>query len=579
MTEGLWLKQVMVTAVPWAFAFLVGGLLLRENRGNRNPLEWNLVDRCLLVVALYFFAGGVSSFVYGFAILQADQFSFVNWSGMGTYYTAARVTGIVWIAIVVTGMWLRRRAPENRVFAHVVLQYSALSIAGACYVYGPVTHPGPVLLSMALGTINFLLLEPAFAVPWLITFSVVMVGTTLLALLGLIPYAPFYTSAPFRDGSIDPFYLVATEAFILVLFWVMLFLIAYIFLKWRDRETKFADMSALLKKMFGRYLSTEVMHAILKDPASLELGGERRRVTIMMTDLRGFTALSERLEPEKVVQLLNAYFEVMVDIILKYHGTINEIVGDALLVIFGAPNEIPDRNAKAIACAIAMQNAMEDVNRENRLKGLPELEMGIGLNEADVIVGNIGSSKRSKYAVVGSGVNMASRIESYSVGGQVLISESVKSDAGDLLRIDNRMDVLPKGAQSPLPIYDVGGIAGQYNLVLQEKSPDYAALNKEIPIQWAVLDGKDVGRAGLRGRMIRLSKKGADIDLGGPVDALTNIKLNLSDVDEELASRDFYGKVIAPSGSGQTVFSVRFTAVPPEVSAYFKALLKYAIHP
>ena len=138
MTEGLWLKQVMATAVPWAFAFLVGGLLLRENRENRNPLEWNLVDRCLLVVALYFFAGGVSSFVYGFAILQADPLSFVNWSGMGLYYTGIRATGIVWVAIVVLGLWMRRRAPENRVFAHVVLQYSALNIAGACYIYGPV---------------------------------------------------------------------------------------------------------------------------------------------------------------------------------------------------------------------------------------------------------------------------------------------------------------------------------------------------------------------------------------------------------------------------------------------------------
>ena len=576
--EGLWLKQVMATAVPWAFAFLVGGLLLRENRENRNPLEWTLVDRCLLVVALYFFAGGVSSFVYGFAALQTDQFSFVNWSGMELYYKGVRATGIVWVAFVVIGIVVRRRAPESRVFAHAVLQYIALSVAGVCYVYGPVTHPAPVLLSMALGTLIFLLLEPAFAVPWLASFSFIIVASTVATVTGLIPYAPFYTSAPFQDGAIAPLYLVATEAFVLVLFWVMLLLTAYIFLRWRDRETKFSDMSALLKKMFGRYLSTEVMNAILKDPSSLELGGERRTVTIMMTDLRGFTALSERLEPEKVVQMLNAYFEVMVDIVLKYHGTINEFIGDALLVIFGAPNEMPNRNAQAIACAIDMQNAMTDVNRENRLNGLPELEMGIGLNEAEVIVGNIGSSKRSKYAVVGSGVNMASRIESYTVGGQVLISESVKREATDILRIDDRVDVLPKGALATFSIYDVGGIGGPYNLALDEKKPDYAVLSKEIPLQYAVLDGKDVEKKGRQGHMVRLSRKGAAMDLQGNVDALTNLKLNLSDVDEELAQKDFYGKVIAPLSNGQPIYSVRFTAVPPEVSAYFKALLKYAVN-
>jgi class 3 adenylate cyclase len=153
--------------------------------------------------------------------------------------------------------------------------------------------------------------------------------------------------------------------------------------------------SELIKKMFGRYLSTEVMNSLLEDPSALELGGEKRKVTIMMTDLRGFTALSERLKPEQVVQMLNSYFEVMVEIILQSNGTINEIIGDALLVIFGAPQEMPDRAQRAIACAIEMQNSMAKVNKKNRVQGLPELEMGIGLNETDVIVGNIGSSKRS----------------------------------------------------------------------------------------------------------------------------------------------------------------------------------------
>ncbi len=187
-----------------------------------------------------------------------------------------------------------------------------------------------------------------------------------------------------------------------------------------------------LKDMFGRYLSEEVTSTLLENPDMVKLGGEKRRVTIMMSDLRGFTALAERLEPEQVVQILNAYFEVMVDVLLKYNATINEIIGDALLVLFGAPQEMPDRAERAIACAIEMQNAMARVNEHNRSQGLPEIEMGIGLNDEEVIVGNIGSSKRSKYGVVGSGVNMTSRIESYSVGGQILISDSVRKEAGDI---------------------------------------------------------------------------------------------------------------------------------------------------
>ena len=151
--------------------------------------------------------------------------------------------------------------------------------------------------------------------------------------------------------------------------------------------------------MFGRYLSADVMKSLIEDPSNLELGGERREVTIMMTDLRGFTAISERLEPEEVVSLLNTYFDIMVDIVLRYNGTINEFIGDALLVIFGAPNDLENRTEKAVACAIEMQNAMNKVNMENIDRGLPELKMGIGLNETEVVVGNIGSHKRSKYAV------------------------------------------------------------------------------------------------------------------------------------------------------------------------------------
>jgi len=334
--------------------------------------------------------------------------------------------------------------------------------------------------------------------------------------------------------------------------------------------------SELIKKMFGRYLSTEVMNSLLDDPSALELGGERRKVTIMMTDLRGFTALSERLKPEQVVQMLNSYFEIMVDVVLQYNGTINEIIGDALLVIFGAPQEMSDRAQQAIACAIEMQNAMAKVNEQNRAQGLPELEMGIGLNETEVIVGNIGSSKRSKYAVVGSGVNMTSRIESYTVGGQILISESVRQEAGEVLRIDAQRDVLPKGAETPLRIYEVGGIAGRFNLALEEKGSTLVTLARQIPLRYTVLKGKDIGKKGIEGSVVRLSKNCAEITLSAPVEVMTNLKMNLGDVDEKLSVRDFYGKVIKRSGEKGQTHVVHFTSVPPEVDAYFQALRQYA---
>jgi len=334
--------------------------------------------------------------------------------------------------------------------------------------------------------------------------------------------------------------------------------------------------AVFLKDMFGRYLSEEVTNTLLENPDLVNLGGEKRSVTIMMSDLRGFTSLAERLEPEQVVQILNTYFEIMVEVLLKYNGTINEIIGDALLVIFGAPQKMPDRAERAIACAIEMQNAMVKVNEENRSQGLPEIEMGIGLNEDEVIVGNIGSSKRSKYGVVGSGVNMTSRIESYSVGGQILISESVRKQTGEILRIDAQREVIPKGAEAPLKIYEVGGIGAPYNLALEEEQTFMVVLVRTIPFLYNTLDGKDVGKELRQGHIACLSRKDAEILLEEPLKPLTNIRMKLGNVPEELATKAFYGKVIESKVKATQRYLIRFTSISPEIAAYFQALRQYA---
>jgi len=408
-----------------------------------------------------------------------------------------------------------------------------------------------------------------------------------LSLRWLVAYLIFTIFSGLIDSVVNEFRIEAPPQITTLFFVVNIAIISaivfglniYLLAKREEAKARLAEMASLLKKMFGRYLSTEVMNSLIENPSALELGGERRRVTIMMTDLRGFTALSERLEPEQVVQMLNAYFEIMVELVLKYTGTINEIIGDALLIIFGAPQEMPDRAQRAIACGIEMQNAMAEVNAQNSEQGLPELEMGIGLNDTEVIVGNIGSSKRSKYAVVGSGVNMTSRIESYTVGGQILISESVRQEAGQVLRIDAQQDVLPKGAETPLKIYEVGGIAGHYNLALEGKGLGLVTLARQIPLRYMVLEGKDVGKKGLEGSVARLSKNCAEITLGGPVEILTNLKMNLRGVDEKLSVRDFYAKVIERSGENGLTYVVRFTSVPPEVDAYFQSHRQHAMKP
>ncbi|MCK4795530.1 MAG: adenylate/guanylate cyclase domain-containing protein, partial [Desulfobacteraceae bacterium] len=216
---------------------------------------------------------------------------------------------------------------------------------------------------------------------------------------------------------------------------------------------------------------------------------------------------------------------------------------------------------------------------ENVHRGLPKLDMGIGLNTADVVVGNIGTEERAKFGVVGSGVNMTSRIESYTVGGQILISESVREEAGEVLRVDGQREVLPKGAETPLTICEVGGISGLYNQVLEDKEPALVMLVRKIPLLYTILGGKHVGEERFKGLIVRLSRKSAEIELEESLELLTNLKMNLGDVDDELSAKDFYGKVTTNSGEDETTQVVRFTSIPPEVGAYFQALLQYDAKP
>jgi adenylate cyclase len=253
------------------------------------------------------------------------------------------------------------------------------------------------------------------------------------------------------------------------------------------------------------------MKTLLDAPGGIETGGQRRRVTILMTDLRGFTALAERLPPEEVIAVLNAYFEVMVDVCLRYDCVIHEMIGDALVVTFGALTPVADHSAAAVACAIDLQNAMWRVNTANEREGRPPLSMGIGVNTTDVVVGNVGSERRSSFQVVGSGVNMTSRIESYTVGGQVLVSQSVLDEVGPLLRIDDRLEIHPKGAAAPVTIYAAGGIAGPYNLVLERQDAELLPLAAPLAIRYVAVSGKFSDGATQEAAVQRVSGTGMEL--------------------------------------------------------------------
>jgi PAS domain S-box-containing protein len=325
-----------------------------------------------------------------------------------------------------------------------------------------------------------------------------------------------------------------------------------------------------IRETFGRYLTDEVVDAVLESPAGLQMGGEKRKVTMVMADLRGFTSLSERLPPERVVAMLNRYLAAMVSVIKKYNGTIDDFVGDAIFALFGAPVWKEDDAERAVACAIAMQLAMDNINEQNRLENLPEIEMGIGVHTGQVVVGNIGSPERMKYDVIGSQVNLTSRIQSCTTGGQILISETTRHEAGRILKLGRQMEVKAKGVEHPVTLFEVLGISGRHKLLLPDASEGLVPLISSIHFRYEIVESAQLGQQSHKGQLTKLSRKAAEAILDQTVDSLTNIRMRLMQDGKELPG-SVYAKVIdAVAGSGNS-FYLRFTSVSPEIERLFQA--------
>ena len=271
-----------------------------------------------------------------------------------------------------------------------------------------------------------------------------------------------------------------------------------------------------------------------------------------------------------MIEFLNLYLEAMVDVISRYEGTIDEIIGDAILVIFGAPVACGDHAAKAVACGLAMQLAMTDVNQRLKAKGAAELEMGIGIHTGRVIVGNIGSLRRTKYAAVGSNVNLAGRIESFTTGGQLLISESTREKIKSPLRIEGEYQVEPKGATRSLRLHEVGGIGAPFNLALPTRSKALSPLPQPLPIRFTVLEEKFAGRTVYGGRLVSLSDSEAGIESELALVPLSNLKIELEPVTGANPGGEIYAKVIGDTAGSARQTRIRFTSVSPELKVWVR---------
>jgi adenylate cyclase len=215
----------------------------------------------------------------------------------------------------------------------------------------------------------------------------------------------------------------------------------------------------LIEKTFGRYVDKKVAAELLENPEALELGGKSKTVTIMMADLRGFTEMSERLQPDQVIKILNRYYSQTIPVIEAHRGIIVDFYGDAILVFFnGTDKDVSERALDAVKCALAIQGQADEVSEQNEAEGLPALHVGIGIHTGEVVVGNIGSESRAKYGIVGSPVNETDRIQSCAEGGVILISDQTYKVVKTDVEVGSGRESWLKGLEGPRDLYEVKSV-------------------------------------------------------------------------------------------------------------------------
>jgi len=272
---------------------------------------------------------------------------------------------------------------------------------------------------------------------------------------------------------------------------------------------------------------------------------ERKTVNILLSDLRGFSAMAEGYTPLVLMDLLNRYFLKMSEIIQKHNGIIDKFMGDSVMVLFGAPKSYSDDLERTLACAIEMQIAMSNINEVNEGLGMPSLYMGIGINTGEVVAGSLGSEFHNEYTVIGNEVNLVSRVEAHSLRGQILLSENSYQQAKDYIKVGEVNEIHVKGKTDTVKMYELLSISKPYNIQVPcreiRKSP---RVTVNMPLAFFCVSGKEILPQEHIGRIIDISYSGLFAVIPVSLELHDEVKIVFSISLMTQGTRDVYAKVI-----------------------------------
>jgi len=312
-------------------------------------------------------------------------------------------------------------------------------------------------------------------------------------------------------------------------------------------------------------------------------GAERdfsdREVTIMIADLRGFAAITANYAASVVLGVLNRCFSRMSEIIVRHYGSIDKFMGDAIMVVFsGDLGEPRSHVRRALLCAIEMQIAMNELRLQHQNESVPELYMGIGINTGKVVAGLIGSDVYRAYTVIGEEVNLTSRIEAFSLRGQVLISEATYRHAADFAQVADPLEVHVKGKTSKVRIREVIGIPSLGKEVPRQEIRRSPRVEVRLPFHYQRMQGKTVAEEVESGTIHDIGYHGLLAEVGSPVELYDELKLSIELLQVEHRAQDVYARVVKVMRRGNAFLAgLEFTSLSPASNEKIQMFVHHAL--
>ncbi len=340
-----------------------------------------------------------------------------------------------------------------------------------------------------------------------------------------------------------------------------------------DGTETLAQVRSLVARVTGAPVTPEIdaeLAAILAQPgaaAPLDLSVERREVTILVADFRGFTALTATQAAGTIVTMLNLCLSRLSEVIFRYEGTIDKFTGDSITVLFGAPLARADDVMRALCCAVEMQQAMLELNNHYLRRQMPELHLGIGINTGSVMAGRFGSQAYSEYTVIGNEVSLASRIESFSLRGQVLISENTYARCDGVVSATEPKEVFVAGKSLPVKVRELIAIASRKLKVPRQEFRRSHRVEVRLPCTFRLLDDRQPVGAPVRAVIRDVGYHGLLLELDRPIEHQTELMLDFDLTLVDYHVGDICAKVAKVKREGEHLLAgLEFTAITAETN-------------